>query len=425
MKLSYMVTISLILFTIALIPIYSAAYGVDIDKLPKAAEFKTAYGWLEKNEQFVERQYSDWSKIRVKKEEIFQKINVLFEHIGKDPDQGKADVLLYKTVLLHYSYNLGVTSAHEMITSISDDFKARYPKDYRIFWIAGRHYALAGYTVEAIKEFEYALNRFDTKKFEPLFWYHYGEASGIAAMFVHGIDALQKYSYLSAGKNKTFDAESLFNSLQDRIIEPEFGKTIKGEDLYAFQHRESGYGMLCRLFGIYLPFRNNWGYKVMDCMQNASMIFFQPGTIRNKNDIEIAYSIAVSYNAKNPASFEEFKKANLKAFLTYSEKDVTLGNYPFAVYEITDPTRYTEMGGFHGYALFLERKQPKRKGIAIEAPNQYFTEDIKRGLVYIPPKEYNRFDGPIFYFILLDTCEDIFDESFVVFKEFVGGMKFD
>jgi len=82
------------------------------------------------------------------------------------------------------------------------------------------------------------------------------------------------------------------------------------------------------------------------------------------------------------------------------------------------------LGGAHGIIIFIKRPQPKYKGIAIEKPSKLVT---KEGLNYISFQEqnYTRFDGEIYYYIILDSCESVFPEAEKELLEFMNRLLLD
>lgn len=77
------------------------------------------------------------------------------------------------------------------------------------------------------------------------------------------------------------------------------------------------------------------------------------------------------------------------------------------------------MSGGHMYMVAVERDMPKYPGLLLENPIYTINENAVAGMNYYAEKNNTtRFKGKIFYTFLLDTCEDINDESLKVFKRF-------
>jgi hypothetical protein len=69
------------------------------------------------------------------------------------------------------------------------------------------------------------------------------------------------------------------------------------------------------------------------------------------------------------------------------------------------------------YILAIERKAPQYPGLLLEDPST--PPDGPTGQVnyFTASDSKTRFKGKMFYAIMLDSCEDIHELSFAVFKE--------
>jgi len=100
-----------------------------------------------------------------------------------------------------------------------------------------------------------------------------------------------------------------------------------------------------------------------------------------------------------------------KTRITFSDKYDKM-----VAYEIKDKTMYQDIGGGHLYLIGIERNVPKYPGLLLE--NSTKLPDGNDGQVsyYMASDSKDRFKGKIFYSIMLDSCEDIHNQSFSIFK---------
>ncbi|HSD06245.1 hypothetical protein [Flavobacterium sp.] len=85
-------------------------------------------------------------------------------------------------------------------------------------------------------------------------------------------------------------------------------------------------------------------------------------------------------------------------------------------YEIQEKSMYQNLGGGHLYMIGIERNAPKYPGLLLENP-----ATMPKGIpgqvnYYRATDSQDRFKGKMFYLIMLDSCEDIHEQSLAVFK---------
>jgi len=64
----------------------------------------------------------------------------------------------------------------------------------------------------------------------------------------------------------------------------------------------------------------------------------------------------------------------------------------------------------------IERKVPDYPGLILESPVALSGGEMGKVSYYTASNSKNRFKSRIFYLIMLDTCEDIHEQSFAVFR---------
>jgi hypothetical protein len=297
-----------------------------------------------------------------------------------------------------------------------------FPRDFRAYWLLGTFYAYAARPLESIKQFDAALAAQKTESLPAAFWRGYASAAGLADMHKHALEACRRCAELD--KDYVMEDDAVFR-VSNHFQTPALGEEIPPGSLYQFQEREGGFGLLCRLFGVYLTVDKAWGDQSFGVIGNATMLVFTPGAIVSKKNVELTYSIIVEYEAGQTAAFEDYVGARLKKYKTARKIELPLGDYPFAVYETVDPNAYGPVGGLHGLVAFLKRPQPAVKGLALERPVVSLFNPDTGEPYYRPERAFDRYDGDIYYVITLDCCDDIFPEAEAVYEEFVRGMLFD
>jgi hypothetical protein len=404
--------------------IFANITAIDLNQLPSNAEFKKEITWIIQSQNMVAVFWPKWD-FPTPKTEVVDRLKKLVGQTNEfiKADAKNIDLLLFRVILYHYLYNLDLREYDDTIMSEANRIKKIFPDEYRIYWLLGHHFDRHGLALKSIKEFDYAVKNTKEDRLAAYFWYDYADALGRADMLKHGINALEK----CAGIEKRFRIESneLYKDLSDHFMIPSFDKEISKSDIYTFQERENTSGILCRLFGVFMPIKKSWNLQLFEIINNESMVIFTPESLPNKDNKRIKYSMQVGYKANNKVSFDEFVENSLSRYSSYKKRNMTIGKYPFRIYEMTDPNTYKDMGGAHGFLLLLSRKAPNVKGLDIEGPIVSFMDDDSNKQYTHPVKEYDRYDGEIYYSVFLDCCEDIFAKASEVFKTFAGDMLFD
>lgn len=347
------------------------------------------------------------------------------------------DLLLFRGLLEHYLYNLDVSEYFEISEADFQALKNKFPNDYRPVWLLGNLYSYAALAFKAMHEFNLIVSSIPLERLDPYFLLDYASACSFAGMTVHGIQAIEVAAKIFKIRDEDIEDEiQLYRLLKDRIKEPGPDAEITGKDLVGLQQRETNRGLLSRLFGIWMPFEPSWKAMPLGFTSDTKTgaVVFVGIPFRSKKGKNITASIAVTFTAAPATTFEKYIDQMLAGLKDGKKKTVKKvdkfpANLPFLVYEWFDPDQYKEIGGAHGYAVFLKRSEPKVKGLAIEGAQTIISDrdgDDEGGLHYYRfEPEFTRFDGDIYYFIILDTCEEIFGESREMFLGFLDALLFD
>jgi len=96
---------------------------------------------------------------------------------------------------------------------------------------------------------------------------------------------------------------------------------------------------------------------------------------------------------------------------------------PSTVIEYSDPNTYPHIGGAHGYAVVVSADCPEAPGAAIEAPMRLKSSGESGGPVFYRMSQgSSRFEDPISYTVILDTCNFILEPSVKVFTDFLNAL---
>jgi hypothetical protein len=171
--------------------------------------------------------------------------------------------------------------------------------------------------------------------------------------------------------------------------------------------------------GLKIAIDSSWKIAPQDYKKSMGFVILNPTPIKDKKGKPISYTIAIVVKtAEKKDKLEDFvsnftQKHEDKTKITFSEKYDKM-----IAYEIKDKNMYPNMGGGHLYALGIEREEPKCTGLAIEEVLPMPKQGAGSLQYHKALNVKKRFEGKIFYSVILDASEDIHDEALKTLKRF-------
>jgi hypothetical protein len=384
---------------------------IDISKISKDKIHIELFGYVKDNHQYFSHWTPNWTYNK-SKPELDLKLQEAFRAFSSLTSKNTETYLLLGDIA-HYLYNLDVQVFFDSAVINYNNAMTMSPKDFRVFWFLGFHYAQSNSLQKGLD------NLFQAEHMLPSsppadFWNDYAWATGVANMPTHSIFAMDKVREL-AGKPGTME-EQMGAIMRKRIVDVDRDSTYKREKIwYATQGEKTTF--TSRPLGIKLTIDSTWQINVIDYGKRMGFFILNPPTAKNKAGREIHYTIALLMKvADEGEKLDEYLqkfmgKTGEKKKIKFSDKYEKM-----IAYEIKDKTMYPDIGGGHMYMVGVERDAPKYPGFILEDPFS-FPKGKKELTYYTPHDSKNRFKGKIFYGIMLDSCEDIHEESLTVFKQ--------
>jgi len=392
---------------------FSNVNFIDINKITVESECAKAFYSIMDNQEYYNHWTSEW-KYNKTKEELIKLLKDSYTKFA-NLESKNSELYLLLGDISHYLYNLNessyfVTAVNNYKTSIKNN-----PTDYRGFWFLGYHYALSNRPNEAIDNFNNA-EKLLPKEQPSEFWNDYAWTTGVANMPSHSIYAMDKVRSITGNKG-SFEMQ-LGETIRKRIVDVDKNKAYKKEEIWSASKGDK-WAFISRPLGIKILVDSTWQLSAYDYNNRQGAFVIMPPRIKGKSGKEVGYTIAVimkvadeSDNLENYLNIFTSKSPNKtkKVFSSKYEKLVA--------YEIKDPNLYPEMGGSHLYVIGIERTEPQYPGLALENPMS-FPNGNSQGVTYYQANDSkNRFKSKIFYAIMFDSCEDIFEKSFPLCKDF-------
>jgi tetratricopeptide (TPR) repeat protein len=384
---------------------------IQINKIPNFENYKKQFDFLFKNLEYYNHWEATWP-YAVDKKDLVKGLMDIYDTFSL-LDDVNLEVYLLLGDISHYLYNLQEDDYFNKAIGFYQKAIEISPKDYRTHWFIANHYSLSNVPEKAILHYIKAQDLLPTK--EPSeFWDEYAMATAIANMPSHSIYAMDKAKGI-LGKPGWFESQ-LGDNIRQRIEPLDENSTYSSSDIWTASVGEL-ISFVSRPLGLRILIDSTWNVSFYDYQNNMSFVTIVPPAIPNKAGRDITYTIAIIMKvAKKGDDLQSFienfvsKYPDKKSF-EFSSK------YPNIIsYEIKDKSMYPEIGGAHMHILGINRTKPKYAGYLLEEPIELPNNKSDELIFYKVSQSKDRFDGVIFYAIMLDTCEDIYDQAFKVFK---------
>lgn len=401
------------LFFLTLIIVQASANVnyIDISKISTNSKLVAAFNFIKDNKQYYDHWTNDWTYDKPKQELITQ----LHEHYKSftslTTKNGETYLLLGD--IAHYLYNMDDTAYYNVAVKNYNEAFKNSPKDYRVYWFLGYHYALSNVPTSAITNFIKAERLLPTDQ-PGDFWNDYAWATAVTNMPSHCIYAMDKVKSIS-GKEGSFQLQ-LGETIYKRIIPIDKSNSYDKKDVWTAEQGEKT-TFTSRPLGIKILIDSTWNLQIYDYQKNQAMFIMNPPTIANKKGKEIHYTIAILMKtANNNDKLDDYVNNFVSKYS--DKKKITFSNKydKMVAYEMKDKTMYQDIGGGHLYMIGIERNAPKYPGLLLENPVSLPKGNSNEVIYYTASDSKDRFKGKIFYAIMLDSCEDINEQTFAIFK---------
>lgn len=390
---------------------FSNVNYIEISKISNDGRLVNAFNYIKDNQQYFNHWTNEWNYDKSKNELIknLRESYVMFSSVSTKNEE------LFKLLgdIAHYLYNLDESDYYQLAVNNYNSAIAINPNDYRTYWFLGFHYVLSSVPTLGIDNFLKAQKLLPAK--QPAdFWEEYAWAAAVTNMPSHCIYAMDKARSI-LGTPGHFESQ-LGTEIHKRIIDVDKNISYKKEEIWSSSEGEK-MAFTSRPLGIKVLVDSIWKLSIYDYKNNQSAFILNPPAIKSKKGKEISYTIAIIMKAANLTDkLDDYintltSNYSNKSKITFSDKYEKM-----VAYEIKDKEIYKDMGGGCIYMIGVERNSPMYPGLLLENPATI--PDGNKGKVsyFRATDSKGRFEGRIFYAIMLDCCEDINEQSLAVFK---------
>ena len=387
---------------------------INISKISSDLEHIIAFNIISLYEPYYENWTSEWN-FDQPKERMIQLLQEYYKDFSAITEKD-AETYLLLGVIAGYLYNMDESMYHSIAIENFEEAIKIDPQDYRAYWFLANHCSRSAVSVAAIENFKKAEELLPDQP--PVdFWKDYAWAARFAIMPSHFFYAYEKMKRLA--KNVDSQLQELADRTYELKVPIDKNKSFDKQELWAISVGEK-ITMTSRPLGIKITLDSIWQIGVHDYQQNVTAFVIFPTTIANKLGKEIGYTFAIMMRTVNDddqlddyVNSISYSKDAIKKKINFSDKYERM-----VAYEITDKSLYPDMGGGHLYIIGIERNEPEYPGLLLESPTTLKNDEKNQLQVYRLLECKERFKGKIFYVFLFDSCEDIYQQSFAVFKSF-------
>lgn len=362
-------------------------------------------------DNYIPDKYWDFKYTKQEYTEIM--IRIIDSLHSLDQDKNNQDYYLLMGLLYFYLYNLDYPNSYDRAMenlSIISDFEQ---KDYRYKWFSGIINAKAAKSYLAIRDFEYITERVPEESLYPMFWGDYGFSALMAFMPGRSMEYFEKQAEFG---DKDLADISIYQGISNSFVEGDLDHDIEYKDLYRLLKRENGLGFISYPFGIWIPTLGEWNVRQLDYKNRFSAIVFGSQKINDGSGNDITYSIGTYIYVDDD---NDHITKQLDEFPKKIEIEMPGISDIFTIYEVWDPDLYSHIGGAHGFVAFYKSDAGIATNQEIEQASKINTGSTN-GETYIPfSNKIMRISDNITYIFLLDSCENIYEQSK---KDFVNFM---
>ncbi|MBX3164334.1 MAG: hypothetical protein KF900_07620 [Bacteroidetes bacterium] len=384
---------------------------IDIAKISNDSKLITVFNFVKDNKQYYDHWTNEWSYDKPK-EDLINQLRGHYKSFSALKTKNTETYLLLGDIA-HYLYNMDDTAYYSIAVKNYDEAVKSSPKDFRVYWFLGYHYALSNVPTSAIDNFLEAEKILPTQ--QPAdFWNDYAWATAVTNMPSHCIYAMDKVKSIS-GNEGSFQ-QQLGETIYKRIVPVDKNQSYDKKDIWTASQSDKT-TFTSRPLGIKIIVDSIWDLQIYDYQKNQAVFIMNPPKIANKKRREISYTIAlIMKTANDKDKLSDYinvfvSKYTDKKQIAFSDKYDKI-----IAYEIKDKTMYQDIGGGHLYMIGIERDRPKYAGLLLENPVSLPKGNSNEITYYRASDSKDRFKGKIFYAIMLDSCEDINEQSFSIFK---------
>ena len=388
---------------------------IRFDNIGHPGDYSHQVDFLRQNVGYFDHWVHEWS-YPVKKDTLVRNLLTCLE-VFSHLDGNNAEVNLLEGDIAHYLYNLDMQEYSDKAEAFYQKAIGLAPGDYRGYWFLATHYTLANLQSQSVEYFQKARQLLPAET-PAAFWEEYAGAMYYANMPAHSLFAVDQAKKI-LGKPAEFE-DRLTEALRRQLSPASADSAYKMSDLWIAKIGDQA-TFISKPLGVKLKLDTSWQVQLNDYDQRQAMALMAPPQATGKDGKKIGFSIVLLVKA--PVADEKLEDYVKMLMGKYDEARAwpISPAYPKMIsYELKNKELYPGWGGAHVHIIGIERESPLYPGLKLEEAIELPHPEPGKTNYVKPVSQKGRFRGRIFYVLILDTCEEIHQESLEVFKKTFG-----
>lgn len=402
--------------------IYANLAAVNFNNLPSDVVFQKQLNTFVDNSKYMCGYTTKW-EYPVSKDTIIKEV-ILFESTLSrvNTNCNNIDICLLHIICLTYMYNLDIPKSNDKASTIITTCIQKYPSEYRFHWINGNFLCSKSYIQDGIYEFIDVLKN-ETNNIQPEFLEDFAFNCMLSNMCFNGIYALT----IAAGmKGINVTQYPYYKALKQQIIPFDVNKEYQKEEIWTpITDRKDNHYFASTALGSLIPIDFKWKVNWTNYSNHSATLLFQPERLKSKKGKDIGVSMIIHYDINNQ-EIDSYISDQIKQYKVSKKETKKINNNNFVLVYISDDSEYPNMGGARGILAFTEVKKSYYSNVSIEFPMNLPSNQDNLTVGYFHLKQkFDRTDEPIKVCMVLDSCNDVFIESSVIFNNFMENCIFE
>jgi tetratricopeptide (TPR) repeat protein len=417
LKWYYKGSILILLMALSLQKAPANINAIDFSLISSSPQLKSKIDFLRQNQRLYDHWSPEWNAT-IPKQQVINNLTSLYDGLVR-PDNKNAETYLLLGDIAHYLYNLNMEEFYNKAVENYKKAGSLSPNDYRVYWFLANHYSLSAQPTLAIQTYQVA-QKFIPERPSFLFWTDYSIACANAGMVNTAKFAAHQAS-LTQGRRTDIEDQISVIAKNQSVATP-VDTTLQDKDVWQIPGRKGGNMIFNNtVVGLQFQVDSNWQLQLGGYDKHICYATISPHEATTKTGEKIGYSFLVLVRVPDQGqTLQQFLDMFTAKTPDRKKTSTTLNKiYGGLAYEMRDPATYPDCGGSHGYAIAFERDVPQYPGMKFEMPLQIPKNGDGKVSYYTMEKKYARLNTKLYYFILLDSCEHIHDESLAVFNKFL------
>jgi hypothetical protein len=256
------------------------------------------------------------------------------------------------------------------------------------------------------------------------FWQEYAFAMQLGGMPAHCRYGLDNFRRLGGS---SMLSKMMDSTLRAKTIQTDPDISHSNQALWQSMRNGAKISFMSRPLGMKIQVDSSWNMGLNGYARRLTAVTIEPDMAVSPKGKKIGYTIGVVVRAAEEG--EQLKDFMTSMMKMGGDKDAAFpfGDiYPGGLsYTLKSDKFYSDRGGARIHYIGIERSSPTYPGLSLEDQASELGGEPGKMNFYTQGIIRMRMPGKIFYFFILDTCNDIHQESWDTFQRLIKGMKLD